>query len=45
MAEIKRLFEMDYAKSSRPFVHSKRELLNAILYILRTGCAWRDFPD
>ena len=32
----------------RPLKHSQRELLNAILYVLRTGGAWamlpRDFP-
>lgn len=24
--------------------HSKREILNAVFYILRTGCAWRFLP-
>src|SRR5581483_701453 len=24
--------------------HTKRELLNAILYLLRTGCQWRHLP-
>jgi putative transposase len=32
----------------RPRVHALREILNAIFYILRSGCAWRllphDFP-
>src|ERR687897_3610940 len=32
----------------RPRVHSLREILNAIFYIARSGCAWRllphDFP-
>jgi putative transposase len=32
----------------RPAVHDRRELVNAMLYWLRTGCAWRllphDFP-
>lgn len=28
----------------RPFKHSKRELLNAVLYMLRTGCQWRHLP-
>src|ERR671917_243547 len=32
----------------RPRVHSLREILNAIFYIVRSGCAWRllphDFP-
>lgn len=32
----------------RPARHTRREILNAILYVLRTGCQWRmvphDFP-
>jgi putative transposase len=32
----------------RPRVHTLREILNAIFYIVRSGCAWRllphDFP-
>ena len=24
--------------------HSRREMLNAVFYILRTGCRWRDQP-
>ena len=34
--------------SGRPRVHALREILNAIFYIVRSGCAWyllpRDFP-
>jgi putative transposase len=32
----------------RPAIHDRRELVNAMLYLLRSGCAWRllphDFP-
>ncbi len=28
----------------RPEVHPKREVVNAILYLVRTGCAWRMLP-
>jgi len=28
----------------RPRLHSPREILNAILYLLRSGCAWRLLP-
>jgi len=28
----------------RPIVHSRRELINAIFYVARTGCAWRLLP-
>jgi putative transposase len=28
----------------RPRVHSLREILNAIFYIARSGCAWRLLP-
>jgi transposase len=24
--------------------HSRREIVNAILYVVRTGCAWRHLP-
>src|SRR3712207_636086 len=30
--------------SGRPRVHTLRELLNAIFYIVRSGCAWRLLP-
>jgi putative transposase len=34
--------------SGRPRIHSLREILNAVFYIARSGCAWRllphDFP-
>jgi len=28
----------------RPLVHSQREIVNAILYVVRAGCAWRMLP-
>jgi putative transposase len=35
-------------KRGRPRIHSPRQILNAIFYIVRSGCAWRllphDFP-
>src|SRR5215217_7038589 len=35
-------------KRGRPKIHSTREILNAIFYLLKSGCAWRllprDFP-
>jgi transposase len=30
--------------AGRPAEHSKREIVNAILYLTRTGCAWRMLP-
>lgn len=41
---IKHLFQVDYSKSGRPLKYFKREVLHAILYILRTGYTWRDLP-
>jgi transposase len=28
----------------RPADHTRREIVNAILYVLRTGCQWRNLP-
>jgi putative transposase len=28
----------------RPASYSRREIVNAILYVLRTGCSWRMLP-
>jgi putative transposase len=28
----------------RPASHSRREIINAIFYVLRTGCQWRYLP-
>lgn len=28
----------------RPATHERREIVNAILYVLRTGCGWEDLP-
>ena len=31
-------------KRGRPKTHSTREILNAIFYVLKSGCAWRLLP-
>jgi putative transposase len=45
---IKSYFPNRISNKGRKRVHSYRELLNAIFYLLRSGCAWRllphDFP-
>jgi putative transposase len=28
----------------RPLVSARREIVNALLYVLRTGCSWRQLP-
>ena len=28
----------------REYKYSKRELLNALLYLVKTGCQWRNLP-
>jgi transposase len=38
------LTETRKSSAGRKPVHSKRELLNAMLYVLRTGCSWRHLP-
>jgi transposase len=45
---IKTLIEEKTHGKGRPPIHDKREIVNAIFYILQSGCAWRllphDFP-
>jgi transposase len=31
-------------RRGRPLVHTRRMIVNAILYVNRTGCAWRYRP-
>ncbi len=31
-------------RGGRPADHERREIVNAILYVLRTGCQWRALP-
>ena len=31
-------------RGGRPANHPRREIVNAILYVLRTGCQWRALP-
>lgn len=37
------------SKTGRPHKHGAREMFNAIFYVIRSGCSWRnlpkDFPD
>lgn len=32
------------AATGRPSTYSKREIINAILYVTRNGCTWRSLP-
>lgn len=41
---IEEHFFISYDKGGRPLKYDKKELLNAIFYILRTGCQWRYLP-
>ena len=43
-ALVKEYFETDPAVGGRPRRHSARTLLDAIFYVMRTGCSWRDLP-
>ena|SRR5215218_3608452 len=31
-------------RRGRPRLHSPREILNAVFYVLKTGCQWRMLP-
>jgi putative transposase len=37
-------FLPDRQSRGRPWAHSRREIVNAIFYIIRSGCAWRLLP-
>ena len=41
---IEPIFEKKLSKRGRKPTHPKRELLNAIFYLVRTGCSWRNLP-
>lgn len=43
-ARIESLFIGSYSKGGRPLKHTKREMLDALFYVLRTGCQWRYLP-
>ena len=43
-ALIAHVFKQEKKKGGRPARISKREYLNAIFYVLRTGCGWRHLP-
>src|SRR5919107_1024842 len=32
-------------KRGRPRTHDTREILNAVFYVLKSGCAWRPLPS
>ena len=34
----------DWKPGGRPEKYSKREIVNGIRYVMRTGCAWRHLP-
>jgi len=42
--EVEPIIRLDYKLGGRPCKHSKREILNAIFYVVRTGCQWRYLP-
>ena len=40
---IEKIFESN--KGQHLSTHSKRELVNAVLYLVKTGCQWRLLPN
>jgi transposase len=42
---IKDHFVPDPKKGGRPPKHSRRRILEAALYVLKTGCQWRYLPS
>ena len=43
-AILEPLFQEERTGAGRPQVHTDREVLNGILWVLRTGAAWMDLP-
>ena len=43
-AVIAPLLPVKGTKKGRPRKYSHREMFNALLYVIRTGCTWRDLP-
>lgn len=42
--KIESLFRVNYIKGGRPLKYSRRQILNAIFYVAKTGCQWRFLP-
>lgn len=43
-AVIEALLPVKGTKKGRPRKYSHREMFNALFYVIRTGCTWRDLP-
>ena len=43
-ALVKEFFDPPKPQGGRPRKYSPRELVNAIFYLTRQGCSWRDLP-
>jgi len=41
---ISQFVELKTSLHGRNSLHSRRQMLNAIFYLLRTGCDWRHLP-
>lgn len=41
---VEPLFKKEGTNRGRPLKYSRREILDAIFYVLRTGCQWRHLP-
>jgi len=41
---IRHFFNKRPRREGRPYTQSKREIVNAIFYVLRSGCAWDYYP-
>jgi transposase len=41
---VEPILEKTRPRRGRPNVHSQREMLDAMFYVLRTGCSWRHLP-
>lgn len=44
-AVLRPIFESNASPAGRKPKHPRREMLDAIFYVVRTGCAWRNLPS
>lgn len=42
---LKKAHDNRRKKNGRPFIHSEQQIMEAVLWILKTGARWQDLPE